>query len=182
MQFLQQAFSNVSSSFYDIEDELISKGCKYWIIVEVNILSDTVYWYSFFFFWYDDLVWITQVSQLSFLTNFCSKMAGTITDLYVAPSPSAVPEVLQSPSIHDLQVYGVILTVVLCLIVFGGVKIINRVSPAFLIPVILSLFFIFIGIFAARRSSDPRKWCLPFSFLMCCWPSYLTYWNEDLGS
>lgn len=164
MQFLQQAFSNVSSSFYDIEYELISKGCNFWSIVKVKFSSDTVYWYRFSFLWSNDLVWITQVSQLSFLTNLCLKMAGTITDLYVAPSPSAVPEVLQSPSIHDLQVYGVILTVVLCLIVFGGVKIINRVSPAFLIPVILSLFFIFIGIFAARRSSDPRKWFLPFLF------------------
>nr|XP_024365910.1 cation-chloride cotransporter 1-like isoform X2 [Physcomitrium patens] len=78
----------------------------------------------------------------------------TTTDLYVAPSPSAVPEVLQSPSIHDLQVYGLIFTAVLCVIVFGGVKIINRVSPAFLMPVILSLFCIFIGIFTAGRHSD----------------------------
>lgn len=57
---------------------------------------------------------------------------------------------------HDLQVYGVILAVVLCLIVFGGVKIINKVSPAFLIPVIVSLFSIFIGIFTARGGGDPR--------------------------
>ncbi len=80
---------------------------------------------------------------------------GTVTDLYVAPSPSGVPEVLKSPNLHDLQVYGVILTVVLCLIVFGGVKIINRVSPAFLIPAVLSVFSIFIGILAARRHNAP---------------------------
>jgi potassium/chloride transporter 4/5/6 len=74
----------------------------------------------------------------------------------VAPTPSAVAGVLKSPNMHDLQVYGVILTVVLCLIVFGGVKIINKVSPAFLIPVIVSLFSIFIGICTARGSNDPR--------------------------
>jgi hypothetical protein len=82
-------------------------------------------------------------------------LPGTVTDLYVAPSPSAVSEVLKSPNIHDLQVYGVILTVVLCLIVFGGVKIINRVSPAFLVPAVLSVFFIYIGIFASPRKNDP---------------------------
>jgi hypothetical protein len=41
------------------------------------------------------------------------------------------------------------------LIVFGGVKIINRVSPAFLIPAVLSVFSIFIGILAARRHNAP---------------------------
>jgi potassium/chloride transporter 4/5/6 len=81
-------------------------------------------------------------------------VTGTVTDLYVAPSPSAVPEVLKSPSVHDLQVYGLIFTAVLCAIVFGGVKMVNRVSPAFLIPVILSIFFIFIGIFTAGRFDD----------------------------
>ncbi|KAH6757469.1 hypothetical protein C2S51_038812, partial [Perilla frutescens var. frutescens] len=38
--------------------------------------------------------------------------------------------------------------------VFGGVKIINRVAPAFLVPVVFSLFCIFIGIFLARKD-DP---------------------------
>lgn len=80
--------------------------------------------------------------------------AGTVTSLNLAPSPSGVSEVMKSPSIHDLQVYGIVLTVVLCLIVFGGVKIINKVSPAFLIPVLLSICFIFIGVFTARGDSD----------------------------
>ncbi|KAL2252106.1 UNVERIFIED_CONTAM: Cation-chloride cotransporter 1 [Sesamum indicum] len=57
-----------------------------------------------------------------------------------------------SPNLHDLQVYGVIVTIILCFIVFGGVKMINRVAPAFLIPVVLSLFCIFIGIFLARKN------------------------------
>ncbi|EPS58080.1 hypothetical protein M569_16736, partial [Genlisea aurea] len=59
---------------------------------------------------------------------------------------------ISSPSIHDMQVYGIIVTVVLCFIVFGGVKIINSVAPAFLIPVLFSLFCIFIGIFVSRNN------------------------------
>ncbi|KAK4421052.1 Cation-chloride cotransporter 1 [Sesamum alatum] len=57
-----------------------------------------------------------------------------------------------SPNLHDLQVYGIIVTIILCFIVFGGVKMINRVAPAFLIPVVLSLLCIFIGIFRARKN------------------------------
>ena len=79
-------------------------------------------------------------------------VTGTVTD--IAPSPSSVSEVLKSPSIHDLQVYGLIFTAVLCVVVFGGVKIINRVGPTFLVPVVLSIFFIFIGIFTAGRFDD----------------------------
>ncbi|KAM7524841.1 hypothetical protein LguiA_014743 [Lonicera macranthoides] len=60
-------------------------------------------------------------------------------------------EPISSPSLHDLQVYGIIVTIALCFIVFGGVKMINRVAPAFLIPVIFSLFSIFIGILLARK-------------------------------
>lgn len=54
-------------------------------------------------------------------------------------------------SIHDLQIYGIVVTVLLCFIVFGGVKIINRVAPAFLIPVLFSVFCIFIGVFASGK-------------------------------
>ena len=58
---------------------------------------------------------------------------------------------IQSPSSHDLQIYGIVVTIVICFIVFGGVKMINRVAPAFLIPVLFSLFCIFIGIFLAKK-------------------------------
>ncbi|PKA49231.1 Cation-chloride cotransporter 1 [Apostasia shenzhenica] len=60
---------------------------------------------------------------------------------------------ISTPSLHDLQLYGVIVTILLCFIVFGGVKIINRVAPAFLIAVLFSLFCIFVGTFAAPRSN-----------------------------
>lgn len=58
---------------------------------------------------------------------------------------------VSTPSLHDLQLYGVVVTILLCFIVFGGVKIINKVAPAFLIAVLFSLFCIFVGIFAAPR-------------------------------
>lgn len=63
-----------------------------------------------------------------------------------------VTEPIESPSSHDLQIYGIVVTIILCFIVFGGVKMINRVAPAFLIPVLFSLFCIFIGIFVARKN------------------------------
>ncbi|KAG0589960.1 hypothetical protein KC19_1G060000 [Ceratodon purpureus] len=97
----------------------------------------------------------------------------------IAPTPaSAVSGVLKSPNIHDLQVYGVILTVVLCLIVFGGVKLINKVSPVFLIPVIVSLFSIFIGIFTARGGSDARLTGLSLSTLKDNWGSSYQTTND----
>lgn len=60
---------------------------------------------------------------------------------------------VSTPSLHDLQLYGVVVTILLCFIVFGGVKIINKVAPAFLIPVLFSLFCIFIGVLVAPRSN-----------------------------
>ncbi|XP_010275768.1 PREDICTED: cation-chloride cotransporter 1-like isoform X1 [Nelumbo nucifera] len=61
---------------------------------------------------------------------------------------------IESPSLHDLQVYGIVVTILLCFIVFGGVKIINRVAPAFLIPVLFSVFCIFAGI-PLSKNGDP---------------------------
>ncbi|XP_062012632.1 cation-chloride cotransporter 1 [Rosa rugosa] len=66
-------------------------------------------------------------------------------------------------SVHDLQIYGIIVTILLCFIVFGGVKIINKVAPAFLIPVLLSMLCIYIGIALARKDY-PTKGVTGFSF------------------
>lgn len=63
------------------------------------------------------------------------------------------PTAISTPSLHDLQIYGVVVTILLCFIVFGGVKIINKVAPAFLIPVLFSLFCIFVGVFLAPKSN-----------------------------
>ncbi|KAE9461446.1 hypothetical protein C3L33_06657, partial [Rhododendron williamsianum] len=73
--------------------------------------------------------------------------AGTLTNV----NATGVAEPIPSPSLHDLQVYGIVVTIIICFIVFGGVKMINRVAPAFLIPVLLSIFCIFIGIAAAKK-------------------------------
>lgn len=45
------------------------------------------------------------------------------------------------------------MTIILVFIVFGGVNIINKVAPAFLVPVLLSLICIFVGILLARRDN-----------------------------
>ncbi|XP_044509297.1 cation-chloride cotransporter 1-like isoform X5 [Mangifera indica] len=63
---------------------------------------------------------------------------------------------IQSPSSHDLQIYGIVVTIIICFIVFGGVKMINRVAPAFLIPVLFSLFCIFVGVLFAKKG-DPAS-------------------------
>ncbi|TYH85791.1 hypothetical protein ES332_D02G293500v1 [Gossypium tomentosum] len=66
----------------------------------------------------------------------------------------SVSKPIQTISTHDLQIYGLDVTVILCIIVFGGVKMINRVAPVFLIPVLLSVLCIVIGIFMAKKD-DP---------------------------
>lgn len=77
--------------------------------------------------------------------------AGLFRETITKVNGTAVAEPITSPSLHDLQVYGVIVTIVLCFIVFGGVKMINRVAPAFLIPVLFSLVCIFAGVVLARK-------------------------------
>ncbi|XP_051133564.1 cation-chloride cotransporter 1 isoform X1 [Andrographis paniculata] len=71
---------------------------------------------------------------------------------FVKVNGTDVAQPVTSPSLHDLQIYGIVVTIILCFIVFGGVKMINRVAPAFLIPVLFSLFCIFVGIFLARKN------------------------------
>ncbi|OQU82897.1 hypothetical protein SORBI_3005G040700 [Sorghum bicolor] len=63
---------------------------------------------------------------------------------------------ISTPSLHDLQIYGVIVTILLCFIVFGGVKIINKVAPAFLVPVLFSILCIYIGVSIAPEPGAPK--------------------------
>ena len=90
-----------------------------------------------------------------------------LVDVHIAESVTLVSNstvngttatTVSTPSLHDLQIYGVVVTILLCLIVFGGVKMINKVAPAFLIPALFSLFCIFIGIFAAPRSKASSEY------------------------
>ncbi|XP_039049453.1 cation-chloride cotransporter 1-like isoform X2 [Hibiscus syriacus] len=84
-----------------------------------------------------------------------------------------VSEPIQSISTHDLQIYGIVVTIILCFIVFGGVKMINRVAPAFLLPVLFSIFCIFIGIFTARKD-DPSSGVTGLSI-----ESFKDNWSSD---
>lgn len=77
--------------------------------------------------------------------------AGIFRETVTKVNGTEVAQPISSPSIHDLQIYGIIVTIILCFIVFGGVKMINRVAPAFLVPVLVSLFCIFLGVFLAQK-------------------------------
>ncbi|XP_075489037.1 cation-chloride cotransporter 1 [Primulina tabacum] len=79
--------------------------------------------------------------------------AGLFRETFTKVNETGIAQPIPSPSLHDLQIYGIIVTIILCFIVFGGVKMINRVAPAFLIPVMFSLFSIFLGIFLARKDN-----------------------------
>ncbi|KAJ3691856.1 hypothetical protein LUZ61_021020 [Rhynchospora tenuis] len=87
--------------------------------------------------------------------GFFQESVTVVNNTLANGTASAGATTISTPSLHDLQVYGVIVTVLLCFIVFGGVKIINRVAPAFLVPVLFSLFCIFIGILVAPRHNAP---------------------------
>ncbi|KAL9314509.1 hypothetical protein ACSQ67_019961 [Phaseolus vulgaris] len=77
--------------------------------------------------------------------------AGIFRETVTQVNGTAVAQPIESPSSHDLQIYGIIVTILLCFIVFGGVKMINQVAPAFLIPVLFSLVCIFLGVLLARK-------------------------------
>ncbi|KRH12773.2 hypothetical protein GLYMA_15G193400v4 [Glycine max] len=78
-------------------------------------------------------------------------VAGALAETVTQVNGTAIAQPIESPSSHDLQIYGIVLTILLCFIVFGGVKMINRVAPAFLIPVLFSVVCIFLGIFLAGK-------------------------------
>lgn len=77
--------------------------------------------------------------------------AGIFRETITTVNGTSVAQPIQSPSSHDLQIYGIVVVILLCFIVFGGVKMINRVAPAFLIPVLFSVVCIFLGILLARK-------------------------------
>lgn len=79
------------------------------------------------------------------------------TDLLaLAPSPSGVQvaNTIKTASLHDMQVYGIIVSIVLCLIVFGGVRLVVKVGPLFLIPSVVAIVCILIGMIVAPRGND----------------------------
>ncbi|WMV14097.1 hypothetical protein MTR67_007482 [Solanum verrucosum] len=83
--------------------------------------------------------------------------AGILRETVTRVNGTDIAEPITRPSLHDLQIYGIVVTILLCFIVFGGVKIINRVAPAFLVPVVFSLVCIFSGILLARNDRPAVK-------------------------
>ncbi|KAM0009072.1 putative amino acid permease/ SLC12A domain, SLC12A transporter family [Helianthus debilis subsp. tardiflorus] len=99
--------------------------------------------------------------------------AGIFRETVTEVNGSEVGEPITSPSLHDLQIYGIVVTIILAFVVFGGVKTINKVAPAFLIPVLFSLLCIFIGILLARRD-NPVDGVTGLSL-----KSFRDNWNSD---
>ncbi|KAJ6298474.1 hypothetical protein OIU76_019598 [Salix suchowensis] len=91
--------------------------------------------------------------------------AGIFKETITKVNGTDIPHPIQSTSSHDLQIYGIVVTIILCFIVFGGVKMINRVAPAFLIPVLFSLFCIFIGIFLTKKDHPAEVWSCVFKYM-----------------
>ncbi|BAS71743.1 Os01g0304100 [Oryza sativa Japonica Group] len=89
--------------------------------------------------------------------EFFQESVTVVTNTFVNGTAAGNATTISTPNLHDLQVYGIIVTILLCFIVFGGVKIINKVAPAFLIPVLFSILCIYIGVFIAPRP-NASKW------------------------
>ncbi|KAK1378378.1 Cation-chloride cotransporter 1 [Heracleum sosnowskyi] len=105
--------------------------------------------------------------------------AGLFKETITNVNGAAAADPVSSPSLHDLQIYGIIVTISLSFVVFGGVKIINRVAPAFLIPVIYSLCSIYLGILLAGKDR-PAKGITGLSFktFQKNWSSAYQHTNE----
>ncbi|XP_054803510.1 cation-chloride cotransporter 1 isoform X3 [Prosopis cineraria] len=99
--------------------------------------------------------------------------AGIFGETITQVNGTAVAEPIHVISSHDMQIYGIVVTIILCFIVFGGVKMINRVAPAFLIPVLFSLSCIFMGIFLARKDK-PAEGITGLSL-----ETFKENWNSD---
>uniref|UniRef100_A0A0E0JHL2 Amino acid permease/ SLC12A domain-containing protein n=1 Tax=Oryza punctata TaxID=4537 RepID=A0A0E0JHL2_ORYPU len=89
--------------------------------------------------------------------GFFQESVTVVSNTFVNGTAAGNASTISTPNLHDLQVYGIIVTILLCFIVFGGVNIINKVAPAFLIPVLFSILCIYIGVFIAPRP-NASKW------------------------
>lgn len=108
------------------------------------------------------------MSRSFLFLNFTVIYAETVTRV----NGTDIAEPITRPSLHDLQIYGIVVTILLCFIVFGGVKIINRVAPAFLVPVVFSLMCIFSGILLARRDRSAGLCFLCLFLFNICFESF----------
>ncbi|KAF0918735.1 hypothetical protein E2562_025855, partial [Oryza meyeriana var. granulata] len=89
--------------------------------------------------------------------GFFQESVTVVNNTLVNGTAAGSATTISTPNLHDLQIYGIIVTMLLCFIVFGGVNIINKVAPAFLIPVIFSILCIYIGVFIAPRSNASKR-------------------------
>ncbi|WMV15563.1 hypothetical protein MTR67_008948 [Solanum verrucosum] len=100
--------------------------------------------------------------------------AGIFRETITRVNGTDIAEPITSPSLHDLQIYGIVVSILLCFVVFGGVKMINRVAPAFLVAVLFSLLCIFVGIFSARHDRPAGLCCLCLILILSCLTLFLS--------
>lgn len=74
-----------------------------------------------------------------------------VSPLGYSPPPPVVYEV--SPSTHDFQVYGIIFTIAVCLVVLGGVRLVARLGGAFFVSSVVAIISIFVGLLTVPRGS-----------------------------
>lgn len=79
------------------------------------------------------------------------EMMSDMAPMSAMAPPPAVME--YSPSIHDFQVYGIIFTIALCLVVVGGVRLVSRLGSAFFVSAIVAIVCIFVGLLTCPRGS-----------------------------
>lgn len=111
-----------------------------------------------------DSYWLDVIFKLLYY-SCCERQKSVLTQFIIFVTDAentirvngTISEQIQSINIHDLQIYGIVVTILLCFIVFGGVKMINRVAPAFLVPVLFSIFCIFVGVFLAKKDDPASK-------------------------
>ncbi|XP_028392858.1 solute carrier family 12 member 6-like [Dendronephthya gigantea] len=99
-------------------------------------------------------------------TTFASSMytLGAIEILltYIAPGMSLFGDVRSSGGatssvmLNNMRVYGTILLFLLAVVVFIGVKVVNKCASLFLACVLLSIFATYIGFFTVHTRSDTR--------------------------
>lgn len=89
----------------------------------------------------------TSVAGAMYILGAVETILDIAPQLYLATESDAV-----AISRNDYRIYGMIILVLVVGVVFAGMKNLSRLAPAFLAPVLLSVFFILVGIW----SSDSR--------------------------
>uniref|UniRef100_A0A0E0DME4 Amino acid transporter transmembrane domain-containing protein n=1 Tax=Oryza meridionalis TaxID=40149 RepID=A0A0E0DME4_9ORYZ len=88
--------------------------------------------------------------------DFSQESVTVVKNALVNGTSTASTATISTPSLHVLQVYGVIATILLCFIVFCGINIVNKVATVLLVPVLFSLLYSSLGVSIAASHNSPK--------------------------